>query len=310
MSYDAIAGTVTADAGVTGFTVTLTAVDDMVVEGPQASTLTVGEGSVDFSILDNDSYTVINATVANDSLAGDAGLVVPELFTWALAAVEDPNSSSSTLADLVGQLDATDEGNSDVKQAESDEITVGVDETVTVSFTATVENLDEDTSGGTQSEFQWRLEENGTGVTNWEVFDNDSSNVNSGDVTLNLFSQLSDTGTYRLAFQTQEGAHADITDITLTTSGVNTDTVANFDVELDALNIGDLLGGGGDLSLNFDSGEAQVVISNAGGQSVGQVINLNGVTESILEASLGLDSSADATSIVNAMLDQGKIISD
>ena len=316
VAYDAIAGTVTVDAGVTGFTVTLTAVDDMVVEGTEASTLTVGEVSIDFSVLDNDSYTVINATVADDALTGDAGLSVPDLFTWELADVQNTISSAvvSTLPDLIGQLDSTDDGGNDIVRVRSDDFEVSAGESVSVTFTANVENLDDDTSGTNVSLFRWRVEDSDSGasVTLWESYDNDSNAVQSGDVVLNLSDELSGLdGTYRLEFQALEGAHADITDITLTTnSPSNTDTLVNFDVALDALDIGDLLVGGGELLLNFDSGEAQVVISNAGGQSVDQVINLNGVTESILEASLGLDSSADATSIVNAMLDQGKIISD
>ena len=68
--------------------------------------------------------------------------------------------------------------------------------------------------------------------------------------------------------------------------------------------------GGGELSLNFDSGEAQVVVSNAGAGSVDQIVNLDGVTETALEAALGLDASEDATSILNAMVDQGRILTD
>ncbi|MEP4485889.1 MAG: VWA domain-containing protein, partial [Halioglobus sp.] len=311
VSYDSVAGTVVVEAGVTDFTVTLTAVDDIDIEGTEQSTLTVGEGSVDFSIEDNDSYTIINATAADDALVG---LAARELFTWELADVVDTSGSSvvTNLADIVGELDSTDDGGSDTEQAESAQFTVGAGESVNVTFTAAVENLDEDTSGGNRSEFQWRVEtSDGSGVTSWQVYDNDSAGVSGGDVTLNLGVQLDDAGTYQLAFQTTEGTHADITGITLTTgTPVNTDTITDYDAELDALDIGDLLGGGAELSLNFDGGDAQVVVTNAGGENVDQVINLSGVGESALEAALGLDATADANSIISAMLDQGKIVTD
>ena len=302
------------EAGVTSFDVTLTAVDDEFVEGTEESTLNVGVGSVDFDIADNDSYTLVEATSADDTLVG---LAAAQQFTWELADVQTTNVSAvvSTLPDLIGQLDSTDEGANDSVRERSADFTVSAGESVSVTFTASVENLDEDTSG-TVSSFRWRVEEsNGDTIIDWvDTVDNDSTGVVNGDVVLNLSGDLSGLGldgTYRLEFQTREGAHADITDITLTTnSPSNTDTVENFDVALDALDIGDLLVGGGELSLNFDSGDAQVVVSNAGAGSVDQIVNLDGVTETALEAALGLDASADATSILNAMVDQGRILTD
>jgi len=317
VSYDAVTGIVMVEAGVTSFDVTLTAVDDEFVEGTEESTLNVGVGSVDFDIADNDSYTLVEATSADDTLVG---LAAAQQFTWELADVQNTNVSvvESTLPDLIGQLDSTDEGANDSVRERSADFTVSAGESVSFTFTASVENLDEDTSG-TVSSFRWRVEEsNGDTITSWETYDNDSTGVVNGDVVLNL-SDSSTTnpdlsgldGTYRLEFQTREGAHADITEITLTTnSPSNTDTVEDFDVALDALDIGDLLVGGGELSLNFDSGEAQVVVSNAGAGSVDQIVNLDGVTETALETALGLDPSADATSILNAMVDQGRILID
>jgi hypothetical protein len=315
VSYDAVTGIVMVEAGVTSFDVTLTAVDDEFVEGTEESTLNVGAGSVDFDITDNDSYTIVEATSADDTLVG---LAAAQQFTWELADVQNTNVSAvvSALPDLTGQLDSTDDGGNDIVTVRSADFSVSAGESVSFTFTASVENLDDDTSGGNVSLFRWRVEnsDDGTNVTSWETYDDDSAGVVNGDVVLNLSDDLSGLGldgTYRLEFQTREGAHADITDITLTTnSPSNTDTVEDFDVALDALDIGDLLVGGGELSLNFDSGEAQVVVSNAGAGSVDQIVNLDGVTETALEAALGLDASADATSILNAMVDQGRILTD
>ena len=91
----------------------------------------------------------------------------------------------------------------------------------------------------------------------------------------------------------------------------NTDTITNFDLDNDVINISDLLDNTSDatLTLSFVDGDAQLVITDAGDQQgVDQTITLQGVSEAELEAALGLSSGADASAILTEMLSQNKII--
>ena len=91
----------------------------------------------------------------------------------------------------------------------------------------------------------------------------------------------------------------------------NTDTITNFDLDNDVINISDLLDNTSDatLTLSFVDGDAQLVITDAGDQQgVDQTITLQGVSEAELEAALGLSSGTDASAILTEMLSQNKII--
>ncbi|MGD9860349.1 MAG: beta strand repeat-containing protein [Marinobacterium sp.] len=300
-NYDANTGIITVAAGVSSFGIVVSAVDDTAIEGTEYSTLAIGGQSIDISIEDNDSYNVINATSANDSLSG---LIGGDEFVWQLSDVA--NTGTPEAPEFLQDVSLGGNGDRD-DDAESGSFIVADGETVTVDFTFSAQDLNEN-----GDEFSWRLEHREWG--RWENYDSRREfDENDADGSGNIDSltqsvTITEPGEYRLEFDTENGADAQITNISVTrTPDENTDTVSNFDATEDVLNIGDLLGGGASLSLNFDNGYAQLVVTDAGGDSTDQIINLNGVSQSSLQNALSLGSGADANQILSELVNQNVI---
>jgi VCBS repeat-containing protein len=255
--------------------------------------------------------TIINATSSNDSLVGLAG---PDTFVWDLADVVNTVEPQVTQINA-GGLSVGDTGNGNGGgEVESASFIVADGESVEVSFTLDINDLTQHKD----SEFTWTLEKKDDG--DWEEvgddveFDGGDADANGQIIGLEQSFTLDSPGEYRLVFETEKGVDAQISAISLTQSTAasnNTDTITDFDVTEDVLDLGDLLTGGGSLSLSFDGGgNAQVTIADAGGNGTDQIITLSGVTESALEAALGLDNGADANAILSEMINQSRIITD
>ena len=254
-------------------------------------------------------FNQVTATGANDTLAA---LVGPDVFVWGLSSVQGVQTSEMLNE---GGLELEAPGNSG-RSGNSESFTVQSGDSVTLEFSLSIDELDEAQGGGGQPRFAWHLEKDGE--SGWEfyqaggTFDAESSEVSDGEIdSLSQSVSVSEPGTYRLVFEAERGVDAAVSAITLDRdTSANTDTVINFDPSEDALDVADLLDGGGSLSLNFESGSAQVVIKDAGGNGVDQVINLAEVSESLLETALGLDPGSDANAIIQEMMNQNKLITD
>lgn len=313
-SYNAVNGVVTVAAGVASFGVVVTAVDDNDIEGTEQTTLTVDGASIDIDILDNDSYNIVGATVADDSLTGLVGY--GDEFVWELPDVVNtsvpasPVSLGSGNVSMGESIDWFADGSVD---EESSAFEVDAGEVVTIDFDFNAQELEDNGFFNTRDgQFAWRVEK--WDGNSWE--DYDAQRVfNESDATDGSISGLvqsvtvNEAGQYRLEFDTDNGAFAQINNITLTrTPNENIDTVTNFELDTDVLNISDVLGGGAMLSLNFDNGDAQLVITDAGGNDTDQIINLAGVSQTDLQNGLSLSASADETDILNALVAHNVIV--